>query len=145
MLNVNKFAMALAVMGTGSVLSACGAQNSAVHAKEVPAASGQGVAASCGASGNCGANKSAPTAASEPQASCGSKAGAGSKSGADASCGAKTTAVSGATATALPQDGAVAAPVKSEPGKDPSATKTGAKKHGKMAGAQGGCGQGSCA
>jgi hypothetical protein len=66
---MNKFAIALAVIGSGAVLSACATQKPTAHAAEVPAPSGKQAAGSCGAAGGCGAAKENDGEASSEPAS----------------------------------------------------------------------------
>lgn len=130
MLNYKNIAAVLTLMGSGTVLVACGGSNPAVKASEVPAAHSGGAAASCGA-GNCGANKKKDAQpAAPPQSSCGAK-----QPGAAASCGAKPSTDTAAAAAPAPSTSSTAAASVPAPA---------AKKQAKKGGAQGGCGQGSC-
>lgn len=143
MLKINKFAAALAVIGSGAVITACAGSQANSPATEVPSGDGQGAKASCSANGACGAAKTektgdeAATPAATPDAAAGPKADA-----------APATNTAPAT-TAAPATNAVAAPATTTTAAKatPTAAKPVAKKKSataKKPGAEGGCGEGGC-
>jgi hypothetical protein len=130
MATMNRFALALAALGSGTVFSACAAEKSNMHAAEVPATSHAQAAANCGAKGGCGAAKqAAPGKTMATQASCGAKAGetaANTNPQGEVAASTDNAAMSGSGSTTS------------------AAPKKASRKMVKKTGAQGGCGQGSC-
>src|SRR5512142_1059465 len=132
MVTINRFALAFAALGSGAAISACAAQKSNMHASEVPAASHAGAKSSCGANASCGATKQTASVNSmKMQASCGAKTAEVAPNNAKSDTDVNASAANG-------QVGPSATVTSSAPMRTPS------KRMAKKAGAQGGCGQGSC-
>ena len=143
-LSVEKIAGALAVLGAGVMMYACGGDkpaNAPVNSTETPAAAG-GDTTTKAADGHCGAGKEHKPG----EASCGGKAGdnsaaspspSPSPAAAPATSAASSTASSASAASsATPAASASAAPA--------DAKKGGAKPAGGKKGGSSGCGAGTC-
>jgi hypothetical protein len=139
-LSVEKIAGALAVLGAGVMMYACGGDkpaNTPVNSTETPAAAGD--PATKAADGHCGAGKEHKPG----EASCGGKAGDNSAASPAASASAASSAApstdsssASAASSATPAASSSAAPA------DPK--KGGGKKGGGKKGGSSGCGAGTC-
>jgi hypothetical protein len=137
MVALNKFAVALAVIGSGAVVGACASQQATSHAVEVPAPGSKEVSASCGASGG---GNSAEAATAGAEAAIAAVPVAEDRSPAGSEPVSETTSAGSTRDEATAPSGSTSA----EPVAAKTASSPARKKKAKKTGAEGGCGQGSC-